>query len=111
MSINLMNVFKNMDLQKVEKATSNIISLAFKTNKSNGSRIVRAVLDDGITLIKTVTPTGVVSETVYSLPKIISKSQRDEIIKDLYKQGTNQETIAAMMDISQSTISNVVRKK
>jgi len=34
-----------------------------------------------------------------------------QVIKDLCKQKINQETIAAMLDISQSTVSNVLRKK
>ena len=67
--------------------------------------------DDGTTLIKTVTASGVVSETIHRLPEITSTVQRNEVIKDLCKQKINQETIAAMLDISQSTVSNVLRKK
>jgi DNA-directed RNA polymerase specialized sigma subunit len=111
MSTNLTNVFKNVDLQRVGKTVSNIVSLAFKPNKKTGARIARAVLDDGTTLIKTVTASGVVSETFHHLPEITSVIQRNEVIKDLYKQKINQETIAAMLDISQSTVSNVLRKK
>lgn len=33
MATNLMNVFKNVDLQGVGKTAANIASLAFKTNK------------------------------------------------------------------------------
>ena len=66
---------------------------------------------DGTTLIKTVTASGVVSETIHRLPEITSTVQRNEVIKDLCKQKINQETIAAMLDISQSTVSNVLRKK
>lgn len=90
---------------------SHIISLAFKPNKKTGARIARAVLDDGTTLIKTVTSSGVVSETVHRLPEIISVAQRNAVIKDLAKQKMTQETIAAMLDISQSTVSNVLKKK
>ena len=111
MATNLMNVFKGVDLQSVGKTASNIVSLAFKPNKKTGARIARAVLDDGTTLIKTVTASGVVSETVHRLPEITSVLQRNEVIKDLSKQKINQETIAAMLDISQSTVSNVLRKK
>lgn len=111
MPTTLMNVFKSVDLQNVGKTASNIVSLAFKANKRNGAKIARAVLDDGTTLIKTVTASGVVSETVHRLPEITSVLQRNEVIKDLSKQKINQETIAAMLDISQSTVSNVLRKK
>lgn len=52
-----------------------------------------------------------VSETVHKLPEIVSVAQRNEVIRDLAKQKINQETIAAMLDVSQSTVSNVLRKK
>lgn len=112
MSTSLVNVFKNVDLKKVGKTTANIVSLAFKTNKKTGAKIARAVLDDGRTLIKTVTPSGVVSETVHKIPEIVTITQRNEVIKDLAKQKIyNQEMIAAMLDVSQSTVSNVLKKK
>ena len=111
MTTSLMNVFKSADLKEVGKTTANVISLAFKPNKKTGAKIARAVLDDGTTLIKNVTASGVVSETIHKLPEIVSVAQRNEIIKDLAKQKINQETIAAMLDISQSTVSNVLRKK
>lgn len=111
MSTNLLSVFKNVDLKEIGKTTANIVSLAFKTNQKTGAKIARAVLDDGRTLIKTVTASGVVSETVHRIPEILSVAQRNEVIKDLAKQKINQETIAAMLDISQSTVSNVLRKK
>lgn len=111
MATNLLNVFKGVDLQSAGKNISNIVSLTFKPNKKTGARIARAVLDDGTTLIKTVTASGIVSEAVHRLPEITSVLQRNEVIKDLSKQKINQETIAAMLDISQSTVSNVLRKK
>ncbi|MCD8220936.1 MAG: hypothetical protein LUD07_01860 [Clostridiales bacterium] len=110
MTTNLMNVFKSTDLKKIGKTTANVVSLAFKSNKKNGAKIARAVLDDGTTLIKNVTASGVVSETIYKLPAIMSTAQRNEVIKDLSRQKMNQETIAAMLDISQSTVSNVLKK-
>lgn len=111
MSFNLMTVFKNADLQKFGQSAANVVSLAFKTNKKNGSRIARAVLDNGTTLIKTVTATGVVLEEIVNLPAINSIAQRNEVILDLAKNNIKQEQIAAMLDISQSTVSNVLRKK
>ena len=96
MATNLMNVFKTVDLQGVGKTAANIVSLAFKPNKKTGAKIARAVLDDGTTLIKTVTASGVVSETIHRLPEITSTVQRNEVIKDLCKQKINQETIATV---------------
>ena len=106
-----MTVFKNADLQKFGQSAANVVSLAFKTNKKNGSRIARAVLDNGTTLIKTVTATGVVLEEIVNLPAINSIAQRNAVILDLAKNNIKQEQIAAMLDISQSTVSNVLRKK
>lgn len=111
MQTNLMNIFKASDLKEVGQTAANVVSLAFKPNKKTGAKIARAVLDNGITLIKSVTASGVVSETVHKIPEIASVVQRNEVIKDLAKQKINQETIAAMLDISQSTVSNVLRKK
>ena len=111
MSTNLMNIFKGVDLRGVGKTVSNVVSLAFKTNGKTGAKIARAVLDDGTTLIKTITASGVVSEAVHRIPEITSVIQRNGIVKDLFKNGFKQENIAAMLDISQSTVSNILRKK
>lgn len=111
MQTNLMNIFKASDLKEVGQTAANVVSLAFKPNKKTGAKIARAVLDNGTTLIKSVTASGVVSETVHKIPEIASVVQRNEVIKDLAKQKINQETIAAMLDISQSTVSNVLRKR
>ena len=111
MQTSLMNVFKNADWKEVGKTAVNVVQLSFKPNKKTGAKIARAVLDDGTTLIKTVTASGVVSQTIHKLPEIMSVAQRNDVIKDLAKQKINQETIVAMLDISQSTVSNVLRKK
>ena len=39
MATNLMNVFKNVDLQGVDKTAANIFSLAFKPNKEQGLKL------------------------------------------------------------------------
>ena len=111
MGFNLMTVFKNADLQKFGQTATNVVSLAFKTNSKTGARIARAVLDNGTTLIKTVTASGAVMEEVIKLPEITSVLQRNEVIRDLAKNKLTQEQIAAMLDISQATVSNVLRKK
>ena len=110
MSLNLMTVFKISDLQKFGQTASNVVSLDFKTNKKNGSKIARAVFDNGTTLIKTVTATGVEIGQVLKIPEINSIPQWNAVIKDLTKNRIAQEQIAAMLDISQATVSNVLRK-
>ena len=113
MSLNLLSIFSNAEVRKeAGKTTANIIDLAFRTNGKTGAKIARAVLDDGRILVKTITASGVVSETIHKIPDIVSTAQRNEIIKDLSKQkGFSQEMIAAMLNISQSTVSNVLRKR
>lgn len=111
MGFNLMTVFNTADLQKFGQTAANIVSLAFKTNKKNGSRIARAVLDNGTTLIKTVTANGAVLQQAISLPEITSTAQRNALIRDLAKEKNTQEQIAAMLDISQATVSNVLNRK
>ena len=111
MSTDLLSVFNRNDLETSGSSTANIVSLSFAPNKKTGAKIARAVLDNGSTLIKTVTASGVVSEAIHTIPEILSVEQRNGIIKDLYSQKHNQDTIAAMLDISQSTVSNVLRKK
>lgn len=111
MGFNLTTIFKPSDLQKIGHSMTNIVSLAFKANNKTGAKIARAVLDNGKTLIKTVTAAGTVMEEVITLPAITSVAQRNEVIKDLAKNKITQETIAAMLNISQATVSNVLRKK
>lgn len=111
MSFNLMTVFSNNDLQKFGQTAANVVSLAFKSNKKSGARIARAVLDNGTTLIKTVTASGAVIQEVINLPAVNSIAQRNALILDLAKNKMTQEQIAAMLDISQATVSNVLRKK
>lgn len=110
MAFNLLEVFEKADLKKFGRTTANIISLAFTVNKKTGARIARAVLDDGITLVKTVTSNGAVIEEAISLPVINNAKQRNALIQDLYSNKRTQEQIAAMLNISQATVSNVIRK-
>lgn len=112
MSLNLLTIFNNAEIKReAGKTTANIIDLAFKINGKTGARVARAVLDDGRTLVKTITASGVVSETIHKIPDIVSVAQRNEIIADLAKQHHTQEMIAAMLNISQATVSNVLKKK
>ena len=58
MSVNLLNVFKSVDLKNCGKSADSITQLAFQINKKTGAKIARAVLNDGTTLIKTITASG-----------------------------------------------------
>ncbi|MDM8157458.1 Trp family transcriptional regulator [Amedibacillus dolichus] len=111
MGFNLMTVFSAKDLQKFGQQAANVIQLTFKPNKKTGARMARAVMDNGITLVKTVTASGTVLEEVIRLPEITTIAQRNNVIRDLARNKMTQEQIAAMLDISQATVSNVLRKK
>ena len=47
---------------------------------------------------------------VLKIPEINFISQWNAVIKDLAKNKITQEEIAAMLDVSQATVSNVLRK-
>ncbi len=111
MSSNLMKVFTSLDWNKAGKKTANLLSLAFNENKRTGTKVARAVFDDGSVLFKTVTKSGVVIQAAELLPKITSIAQRNEVIKELSRNKHTQQDIAAILNISQATVSNVLRKK
>lgn len=112
MEFNLLNVFKATDYKENKQDVSNLISLSVTPNKRNGSLNARAVFNDGRSLYKTVTSTGVEINKAILLPAINSVSERNKIIKDLViKQKMTQEQVASILDISQSTISKVLNSK
>lgn len=89
---------------------SDIVSLSYVTNKSTGERMARAVLSDGVTLIKHVGPRGTGDKIDHVIPSYRNIASRNAVILDLAADpDLTQEMIAAMMDISQSTVSNVLR--
>ena len=90
--------------------SEDIVSLNMGIKKRTGERFAKATTSDGKTYIKTLSKTGVAQKSVITIPSYSSKEERDEIIMDLSKRNT-QDDIADMMDISQGTVSNVIRKK
>ena len=106
MSINLLNVFNSKDFKDAGKKTSELVELTFKINLASGARFARAVFEDGTVLVKQVSG-DITNENVMQFPKITSISQRTEIIKKLHKEYT-QLDIAAILDISQATVSTAL---
>lgn len=111
MSSNLMKVFTSLDWGKAGKTTADLVSLAFDQNKKTDAKVARAVFNDGTVLFKKVTSSGVLIQAAEVLPKITSVAQRNEVIHDLSRNKHTQQEIAAILNISQSTVSNVLRKK
>lgn len=90
--------------------TDKMVSAVAKFSKKYGVAIGRATWNGGRTAIKVITTHGAQVVTTIVIPEVKSKIQRDNLIKDLHKLGFNQETTAAIMRTSQSTVSRVLRK-
>ena len=106
MAINLLNAFSTRDFKEAGKKSSELIELTFTFNQTSGATFARAIFEDGSTLVKQVfeeTSNG----TVMQFPKICTVAERTRIIKDLYKEYTQQD-IAAILDISQATVSSAI---
>ena len=111
----LLSTFNESDFRKPIKGTvyglEDIVSLSYVMNKSTGEKYARAELGDGTALIKSVPSGNVKPELEYVIPAYRGTLQRNEIIKDLAEDpDLTQEMIACMMNISQSTVSNVMRR-
>lgn len=103
MGSNLTKVLPSVD-------TGELISVAAQYSKKFGAMIGRAVWNNGRTAIKIVTPYGGQILTYITVPKNISKDQRNGIIRDFSKLGLTQALIGAATGTSQSTVSRVLRK-
>lgn len=109
MSANLLKAFSLDDFRSVNKKTSDLMELSFAVNKVSGAKFARAVFDDGVILVKNVSE----NEKMMQFPPITSIEQRTEIIKELSKNYT-QLDIAAILDVSQATVSqsiNAINRK
>lgn len=79
------------------------MELSFRKNKASSECFARAVFEDGTFLVKSVLDSG---KVMVFLP-ITSSEQRNKIIEELYETYT-QLDIAAILDISQATVSAVI---
>lgn len=106
MPINLLNAFNSKDFKNTGKKASELVELTFKINPTSGVRFARAVFEDGSALVKQVTE-DTINKNMMQFPKITSIPQRNEIIKELNKEYTQQD-IAAILDVSQATVSAAI---
>ena len=65
---------------------------------------------DGRTFIKTLSKSGVEKSSVVKIPAYETKDERDSIICELSADFV-QDDIADMLDISQGTVSNALKKR
>ena len=106
MAINLLNAFSSKDFKEAGKKSSELIELTVKVNPTSGAKFARAAFEDGSTLVKQVSE-GTSNRNVMQFPEIITVAQRTRIIKELHKEYTQQD-IAAILDISQATVSAAI---
>lgn len=90
--------------------TNEIVSAKMGSKKRTGETFVKAALSDGRTFIKTLSRTGVQIDSTVTIPPYATREERDEIIFDLSKKYV-QDDIADMLDISQGTVSNSLRRR
>lgn len=103
MGSSLARVIPHVDADKM-------VSAVAKFSKKYSAVIGRATWNNGRTAIKAITTHGAQVVTTVIIPEVKTKIQRDNLIKDLHKLGFNQETTAAIMRTSQSTVSRALRK-
>ncbi len=86
-----------------------IINFSFK-RKENGEQVGIVKIDSGITYIKRITPDGLDTTLIIKIPLFFSIEDRNNfIMKNLYNNYT-QADIAMFLNMSQSQISNIIRK-
>jgi len=101
----LIDAFANEPLIESE----DLVSLNIGYKKRTGERFAKAVTVEGKTYIKTLSKTGIETQEIISIPPYNSREERDDIIRELSQKNT-QDDIADMLGISQSTVSNTLRK-
>ena len=89
---------------------NNVFSAFFKVNRKTGAKVAKIAFNDGTMRIQAITKTGVKFIGEYALPAITSNADKVAIAKDIAKNGMKQVDIAAILHVSQSTISNWLRK-
>lgn len=104
MSNDLISAFAN----ETGISSKDFISLKYGVKRRTGERFVKATTFNGMTFIKTLSLNGIETSSLIKIPAFNTKEERDLIIKDLSNTYT-QSDIADMLDISQSTVSNVLK--
>ena len=104
MANDLIDAFKNEP-----EILNNLNSLSIGVNKRTGERFFKATTFNGKTFIKKLSITGIKESSYIEIPSYETKEERNKIIEDLYSKNFPQSDIASMLDISQSTVSNILK--
>lgn len=103
MSKNLLKAFSSADFEIMGMKSVDLVELSFKENKVSGMKFVRAVFADGTFMVKKMAE----GETLMCFRHLDSIVKRNEMIEQLYEIYTQMD-IAAILDISQATVSAVI---
>lgn len=87
-----------------------VSSMSYK-NTPIGKETATLSFRNGHTIRSTRLPSGVVDQREIQIPQYKTKTERDDIVMDLRKQGFTQNEVATIMGISQATVSNIERNK
>ena len=87
-----------------------VFAAVFKMNHKTGAKTAKIVFNNGVMQIQTFTKEGVKIFSEYVLPAITSNADKIAVAKDLAKNGVKQVDIADFLHVSQSTISNWLKK-
>ena len=90
---------------------NDIIASRTGYNQKTGEKYSLATDTKGLTIKLTQSKEGVKELTVTQVPNIDTKEKRDNVIKEMAAQNKTQGEIAQTVGVSQSTVSNVLKKK
>ncbi|WP_418419892.1 hypothetical protein [Butyribacter intestini] len=107
---NLVEFAHVIEKKEQDVCIDQIVSMEYGSNKKTGARFMKATLEDGHSIIRTITNSGVICEQSIKIGAYNGIEERNRIISDLYKEGYKQDDIASFMGISQSTVSGALNK-
>lgn len=101
----------NFVLTKPFVDQNDILSVSFK-QKPNGEKVGVLTTIYGKTIIKTISPNGLKTETLVEIPLFISNEERNDFIISLYnKNRYTQSEIAMFLGLSQAHVSYILNGK
>lgn len=83
------------------------VNIGFRNR--TGERFVRVKTMDGSILIKEINYNGMISDETKVIRPYHNKEERNKLVRHLRGTGLNQEDIADYLEISQGTVSNILR--
>lgn len=84
-------------------------SISAKINSKTGKEEFEINLNDGRTLIQTNFISGVSERATVELPEFKSITERNDAIREMSNHGRTQTEIARIFNVSQTTVSGVLR--